>query len=124
VFWPNFIESQLVASIKERKTRYKELYPPTQPPKPFPIELSKNETERIKKINWVYNEDYDYYSESYYKNRLPSLRNIGYENYESEMKSYRKLLETGQYKIIIDEDGMSDKLFYVKRSDVWVGQLD
>jgi hypothetical protein len=40
------------------------------------------------------------------------------------MKSYRKLLETGQYKIITDEDGMSDKLFYVKRSDVWVGQLD
>jgi hypothetical protein len=33
------------------------------------------------------------------RNRLPSLRNIGYENYESEMKSYRKLLETVNIKL-------------------------
>jgi hypothetical protein len=121
--WPEFIESQVVASIKDRITRYEKLYEPATPQKPFPTEFFKSISGTINSMQWVYSQQFDTYWESYYTTGNKHIRDIDMKMYVDEMEHYKSLLELNQYHIMADENGKLDKLFYIKRNDVWVGQI-
>ena len=122
LLWPEFLESQVVASIEERITRYEKLYSPVEPALPFPAAFCKNISNKVNAFNWTYSEDFQTYWESYYTDREP-MRQIDPEGYAADMAHYESLLVLNQYQLRADENGNIDKLFYVKVNDVWVGQL-
>ncbi|ULQ55979.1 hypothetical protein KJS94_15120 [Flavihumibacter rivuli] len=111
LLWPNFIESQVVASIGERQLHYKNLFKPTDKQKQFPLNLFASEAKNINSIEWFHSENYDYFWES------------DFEESERNGRFYNRLIQNNQFNLVANSEGEPEKMLYIKRGDVWVGQL-
>jgi hypothetical protein len=119
LFDPRFIQSQVVVSIGEKMTYYKNLFPIADELKKFPIEKFKDDESRINQLSWALHEDNDYYLES---DLLEVGRYTDQKQYFINQRFYRKLSERNtKYRIIENENGEKDKLFAMRKGDVWVG---
>jgi hypothetical protein len=110
LFWPEFIDSQVVASIGEKKEYYQNLFQPTELQKPFPLELFQEESERIQKLKWHSSEDFNYFAES------------DLDEAELSTKYFKHLIDSLQFFVRKGEDGEEERVLFKKLNDVWVGQ--
>jgi hypothetical protein len=83
----------------------------------------QNERERVLKFDWQNFSDIDVY----WENGFTQTRLEGYatpSDYFSDQRFYKKLLiENAPSRIITDDDGNSQRLFYRHKGHVWIGEL-
>lgn len=123
LFYPRFINSQVVAAIGNKVEYYEGLFG-VEVQKKFPISAFQHELANISRFDWQTSSDVDYYLESEFKDvDMSSYRYA--EDYYADQRFYRSLLnENMPFDVIKDEHtGKEERLFKKKKGDLWIGEL-
>ena len=83
----------------------------------------KNEKERILRFDWQVFSDIDTYWENEFTQTKPEDYHLT-EDYFSEQRLFNKLVRNNApSRLITDEDGNSQRLFYKHNGLLWIGEL-
>jgi hypothetical protein len=123
VQYPRFIDSQLIAAVGDRIDHYDKFEQIEVEHREFPVREFQNEKERIIKFNWQVYSDIDTYWESEFtQTKLEDFHSP--EDYFANQRLFNKLIrDNTPSRLITDEEGNSQRLFYKRKGLLWIGEL-
>ncbi|MCO4292722.1 hypothetical protein NF867_07600 [Solitalea sp. MAHUQ-68] len=116
-----FINSQVVAAVGEKINRYQELF--TKVPKQHTFHKNRFDPKlaQLDKLSWSLHWDEDVFWESEFAD-LEDLKKTNIELYYHEKRLYKCLVKKADYKLLQNPYGENDKLFLIKKGNLWVGE--
>ena len=121
--YPRFIDSQLIAAIGDKISHYENFEHVEVDKQEFPLREFQNEKERVLRFDWQVYSDID----TYWENEFTQTKLEDYhspEDYFSEQRLFNKLVRNNApSRLITDEDGNSQRLFYKHNGLLWIGEL-
>ena len=122
VFYPRFIDSQVVAAIGNKIVYYNSVFIKSKKQVAFPVQKFMNEEDNILRFHWETYNDLDFFPESDYKESNMSQYTTS-SDYYADQRFYRKMIKTNTpYNWIEDESGNRERLFYKQKGYIWVGE--
>jgi hypothetical protein len=124
LFYPRFIDSQVVAAIGDKVEYYESLFGIEQQEKAFPVSAFNHELANIARFDWQTSIDEDYYSETEFTDvDISTYRDP--KDYYADQRFYRSLLEENvPFGLIKNEQtGKEERLFRKKRGGLWIGEV-
>lgn len=121
VYDNRFIDSQVVAAVGERVSYYENMWNEHETNVPFPNKLFNTEQDRIKLFNWISADDMDFvYEREYVDTGIEDYYSP--KDYFADQRYYRKLIEAKTPYRLIGDKGEREKVFTIKRGNVWIGK--
>lgn len=117
VFDNRFIDSQVVAVIRDRISYYEQMWDDFKTNVSFPVDKFEHEENRIKKFDWFSTDDIDILPESDFLD-LEIDNYASPEDFYEEQRLYKRLLKRNAPTRMIGDK----KVFVIKQGNIWIGK--
>jgi hypothetical protein len=124
LFYPRFINSQIVAAIGDKADYYENLFEIQKQEKDFPLSVFNHEIDNIARFVWKTGIDEDYYLESEFKEI--KISDYSYPDaFFADQRFYRSLIkENVPFRLIKNEQsGKEEKLYRKHKGGLWIGEI-